>query len=85
LNKENKVLKQACPDEDENKAILERASQVAAILEAAKVHYPTETEKAEAILSFSRANLSLQEIESLARTMSPQYRIDPINKRTGVM
>jgi uncharacterized protein (DUF1697 family) len=79
--KEKEKVKEACPDED--KAILERASKVAAILEANNVKYKTETEKAEAILSFTKSNLSEEEIAFLARTLSPDYKINS-TKSVGV-
>ena len=76
MNKEKKLkLKEACPEED--KAIQERrerVDKVASILEAAGLHWKTETEKAETILSFSKATLDYDEIKFLASTMSPDYR-----------
>jgi hypothetical protein len=54
-------------------------------LEAAGVHYKTESEKAEAILSFSKSKMDISEIEFIANTLRPSYRTDPVNRRTGVM
>jgi uncharacterized protein YeeX (DUF496 family) len=72
LNKENKV-KQACPDED--KAVQERRERIEKVAQLLSgVHYKTETEKAEAIISFSKSKMELSEIEFIANTLRPDYR-----------
>ena len=38
------------------------------------VHYPTEETLKEAVETFSKSNLSLTEIESLAKTLTPEYQ-----------
>ena len=68
MNKKVKEkLKSAC-EESERRA---RVEHVAKILEA--VHYKTESDKAEAIISFTKANLSLEEIETLVKPLKPDY------------
>ena len=76
MNKKVKdKLKNACEEAERR----ERVEKVASILEG--VHYKTETEKAEAIMSFSKANLSYEEIEQLVRPLRPDYMTGQISRR----
>ena len=75
MNK-NKNLKSACEQEDARKERVERVSQ---ILEG--VHYKTESEKAEAIISFSKANLNYEEIEQLVKRLRPDYMTGQVYKK----
>lgn len=77
--KENNELKEACAKEEAE--IRERVEKVAAILEANDIHYKTETAKAEAIISFAKANLSYEEIEQLVKPLSPDYLAGQIYKK----
>ena len=64
-------LKSACEESDRR----ERVEKVVAILEAAHIHYKTESAKAKAIVSFAQANLTYEEIEQLVKPLSPDYLI----------
>jgi hypothetical protein len=76
MNKKVKEkLKSACEESDRK----ERVERVSKILEAVK--YPTETDRAAAILSFSKANLSLEQIETLVKPLRPDYLEGQIYKR----
>ena len=68
MNKKVKEkLKSACEESERR----ERVEKVAKILEG--VHYKTESDKAQAIMSFSRANLNYEEIEQLVKRLRPDY------------
>ena len=73
-NEKEVKLKKACSEwsdkpESERR---ERVNKVASILEGVK--YKTESDKAGAIISFSKSKLSTEEIEFIANTMKPEYR-----------
>ena len=65
----NKKVKNACEDSERR----ERVEKISNILEG--VRYNTESEKAEAILSFSKANLNYDEIEQLVKPLRPDYMV----------
>ena len=92
----NKKVKEACEESDckdkkkesesrvdismhDIEARRERVEKVAKILEG--VHYKTESDKAEAIMSFSKANLSYDEIEQLVRPLHPDYMTGQVYKK----
>ena len=76
MNKSKKEkLKSACEESDRK----ERVEKVASILEG--VHYKTETDKAEAIISFSKANLTYDEIENLIKPLRSDYLEVQMSKR----
>lgn len=65
LNKLERKLKNGCDMSD-------RKNKITKILLNAM--YPTEESFNGAVESFSKSKLSLQEIESLAKTMTPEYQ-----------
>lgn len=69
------LVKSACEESDKRA----RVEKVAKILEAVK--YKSETDKAEAILSFSRSSLTEAEIETLVKPLRPDYLTDQLTKR----
>ena len=60
--KEDKI-KESCIESD----MRERVTKIAAILEAANIHYETETDKANAIISFAKANLTYEQVKDLIK------------------
>ena len=77
--KDNKKVKEACASTE----MKERIEKVAKILEG--VHYKTESDKLDAVVSFVKSTLSEAEIEQIANTLRPSYRTDSVDRRTGVM
>ena len=62
-----KKVKEACA-ESERKERVEKVTQL-----LSGVHYKTQEDKEAAILSFSKANLSIEEIENLVIPLKPDY------------
>ena len=68
--------KEACECKDKNKesSIDERRERVAKVQELFRdIHYKTEQEKDDAIVSFVKSSMSIPEIEFIASTLSPDY------------
>ncbi len=75
MNKKVKEkLKSACEESD----MKERIEKVAKILEGV---YKTESDKVDAIVSFTKANLSLEEIEQLVKPLRVDYLADQVYKK----
>jgi hypothetical protein len=68
-----KQIKEKSKSACEESELRERTEKVAKILEA--VRYPTESSRLEAIISFSNANLNLEEIEQLVKPLRPDYLV----------
>ena len=79
----NKVKEEKVKEACESTEMKERIEHVAKILGG--VHYKSESDRTDAIVSFSKSKLSEQEIEFIASTLRPGYRTDPVDRRTGVM
>ena len=75
--KDKKKVKQGCEESERR----ERVQKVAAILK--EIPYETERLREDAILSFSKANLTIEEIDGLVNPLRPSYKTD-FNKRIGV-
>ena len=91
----NSEVKDACDKEkegsslEENKKVMEeirarreRVEQVQELLSS--IHYKTVEEKDQAILRFTKANLTIEEIEQLVKPLRSDYLAGQIYKK-GVM
>jgi hypothetical protein len=70
----NKKVKDAC-QESENRERVEKVTQL-----VSAVHYKTQGDREEAILSFSRCALSISEIENLIIPMKSDYLAGQLNR-----
>jgi len=77
LKVKEKKLKQACSECNDK----DRRLEIAKILSG--VQYKTKQDHEDAIESFFKCKLSIEEIEQLAKPLRPDYRTN-FNKSTGV-
>lgn len=78
MNDKNKKVKSGCEESDRR----ERVEKVTELLSA--VYYKTPEDKDAAILSFTKANLTLGEIEKLIIPLKPDYLAGQVYRK-GVM
>lgn len=76
LKKLERKLKDGCDMSDRKNAITKMLLNV---------KYPTEDEFNGAVEAFARSNLKIEEIESLARSMSAQPNDIPVRRHAGVL
>ena len=73
----SKKIKDACDNEVANRKA--RVEKIAKILEAIK--YPTETDRLQAVLGFSRSSLTESEIEQIMAPGKPDYLAGQVYKK----
>ena len=72
--KDKTKVKEGCEESDRR----ERVEKVMELLQ--DVHYKTESEKDAAILSFTKANLTIDEIDMLVNPLRAGYKNDQTSK-----